>query len=86
MRSTLGAGHDHILVYAKKLETFKKVNKAPNLKNKKLNLPTLTTILVAHGFRPDFTAQGYRPNQMYEITTPSGQESIHHQQGSVGKY
>jgi adenine-specific DNA-methyltransferase len=70
-RVHLGAAHDHILVYAKEVAkvTFQKLR--------------LTDIHTAQFKNPnsdqrgpwtstDFTAQGWRPNQMYEITTPDG--------------
>jgi adenine-specific DNA-methyltransferase len=70
-RVQLGAAHDHILVYAKKIEVVR------------LNRLKLSTEQTANFKNPDndprgawastdFTAQGYRPNQMYTITTPSG--------------
>ena len=70
-RAAIGSSHDTILVYAK-LE-------AKEWKSVRNLLPSTET-----GFsNPDndprgpwrsipFTAQGYRPNQMYKITTPSG--------------
>ena len=71
MRASLGAGHDHILVYAR--ETTKlalnKLHKTPRqiaaYKNPD-NDPRGPWV------SSDYTAQGYRPNQMYKITTPSG--------------
>lgn len=70
-RLQLGAAHDYILVYAK---NSSKVN---------LNKITLTQEQSSQYKNPDndlrgpwtstdFTAQGYRPNQMYVITTPAG--------------
>ena len=72
-RATLGAAHDHILVYAKNLDRFKEV----------INRLSLTPNQIAQFKNPDndprgpwvstdYTAQGYRPNQMYTITTPAG--------------
>ncbi|KAA0676357.1 site-specific DNA-methyltransferase [Roseomonas genomospecies 6] len=70
-RAAIGSSHDHILVYAKCPPSEWK-----NYRNK---LPPSDA-----GFgNPDndsrgpwrsipFTAQGYRPNQMYKITTPTG--------------
>ena len=69
-RIHLGPAHDHILVYAKEstLVTFQKLklssNQASQFKNPDNDPrgPWSST---------DFTAQGWRPNQMYKITTPS---------------
>ena len=71
-RIQLGAAHDHILVYAKNSSkvAFNKLmlseDQAKNFKNpdKDPNGPWTST---------DFTAQGWRPNQMYKITTPGGE-------------
>src|SRR6266511_1498291 len=71
-RIPLGAAHDHILVYAKNIATvsFQKLNLSPEQASQFKNPdndrrgPWAST---------DFTAQGWRPNQMYRITTPGGQ-------------
>lgn len=69
-RLALGAAHDHILVYARDA--------------KKLRLSKVQRDANATGFAnpdldprgpwasTDFTAQGWRPNQMYQIVTPGG--------------
>ena len=70
-RIQLGAAHDHVLVFAKRADktTF--------------NVLKLTTDQASSFKNPDndpngawsstdFTAQGWRPNQMYEIVTPNG--------------
>lgn len=70
-RIHLGPAHDHILVYAKDsdLVEFNKLKLSPDQASQYKNPdddprgPWTST---------DFTAQGYRPNQMYEITTPNG--------------
>lgn len=70
-RLMIGDAHDHILVYAKNVNSFK------------LNLLDLTEDQKSKYKNPDndprgpwvssdFSAQGFRPNQMYEITSPSG--------------
>ncbi len=70
-RIHLGAAHDHIIVFAKSAEqvSFNKLTisseQAKNFKNPD-NDPR------GAWASTDFSAQGYRPNQMYEITTPSG--------------
>ncbi len=73
MRAIISDGHDYILVYAKNRELFKDVRNRIPLTNDQAktyknpdndpNGPWVST---------DFTAQGWRPNQMYKITTPSG--------------
>ena len=69
-RLSLGAAHDHILVYARDIrETrFNKVPREDDTKgfanpDEDSRGPWAST---------DFTAQGWRPNQMYRITTPGG--------------
>jgi len=73
MRATMGAGHDHILVYAKDRDRFKEV----------LNLLEKSQDRIEQYKNPDndprgpwvsadFMAKGYRPNQMYKIVSPSG--------------
>ena len=75
MRATIGAGHDHILVFAKDLLTFKKVIK-PIPKNEKQRASYKNPDNDHRGSwaSSDYTAQGFRPNQMYKITTPGGVE------------
>src|SRR5690606_18752844 len=70
-RIQMGAAHDHLFVYAKDVGrvSFKRLAlspaKATGFKNpdKDPRGPWSST---------DFTAQGWRPNQMYKITLPSG--------------
>ena len=75
MRATLGAGHDHILVFAKNLLTFKNILK-PLKKNEKQEAAYKNPDNDLRGpwASSDYTAQGFRPNQMYRIVTPSGAE------------
>ncbi|MEI6640118.1 MAG: site-specific DNA-methyltransferase, partial [Chlorobium sp.] len=75
MRATLGAGHDHILVFAKSLLTFKNILK-PLKKNEKQQAAYKNPDNDHRGpwASSDYTAQGFRPNQMYRIVTPSGAE------------
>ena len=75
MRATIGAGHDHILVFSKDYESFKKIVKRLPKNDKQIstyknpdNDPRGPWVSA------DYTAQGYRPNQMYKITTPAGAE------------
>lgn len=74
-RTVLGTAHDDVLVFAKDASFFKeKANLLP-LQEKQLkeyknpdNDPRGAWV------SRDFSAQGYRPNQMYKIVTPSGKE------------
>ncbi|MDX9945054.1 MAG: site-specific DNA-methyltransferase [Azonexus sp.] len=72
-RLFIGDAHDHVLLYAKSREKFA------------LNRIALSAEQAAQFKNPDsdprgpwtstdFTAQGWRPNQMYTIATPSGVE------------
>ena len=72
-RIHMGDAHDHILVYGKNYPiacaTFNEIYLNEDQKNNYKNPdndpngPWVST---------DFTAQGFRPNQMYDIETPSG--------------
>jgi len=75
IRATLGAGHDHLLVYAQNLSLFKTVLKTLP-KNEKQRSAYKNPDKDPRGpwVSSDYTAQGYRPNQMYKITTPAGAE------------
>ncbi len=75
MRATIGAGHDHILVFSKNISLFKQ----------KLNILEQTEDQLSRYKNPDndpkgpwisadFMAKGFRPNQMYEIVTPYGKK------------
>jgi len=73
MRATLGAGHDHILVYAKDLSIFKDTIKSlEKTEKQEATYKNPDNDRRGRWVSSDFTAQGYRPNQMYKITTPSG--------------
>lgn len=72
-RVVLGAGHEYVLVYSR----------CPAASNESLKKLELSETQIAQFKNPDndpngpwvstdFTAQGYRPNQMYTIKTPSG--------------
>lgn len=73
IRATLGAGHDHLLVIAKSTNHFKN-NIKPLPKNEKQKSAYRNPDNDSRGswVSSDYTAQGYRPNQMYKIITPSG--------------
>lgn len=72
-RVALGAGHDHILVYSLNPELFRsQVNLIPLTQEQKNRYNNPDNDPNGPWVSSDFTAQGFRPNQMYEITTPSG--------------
>lgn len=72
-RIHLGSAHDHIIVYSKSIEktNFYKLGISPeqakNFKNPD-NDPRGAWVST------DFTAQGWRPNQMYKLQAPNGIE------------
>jgi adenine-specific DNA-methyltransferase len=75
MRATIGAGHDHILVFAKNIDAFKAtVKPLQKTEEQKATYKNPDNDHRGPWASSDFTAQGYRPNQMYKITTPSGKE------------
>lgn len=73
MRATLGAGHDHIIIYAKNYEIFRQViNKLPKTEEQVKTYKNPDHDPRGPWVSSDYTAQGYRPNQMYKIVTPGG--------------
>lgn len=73
MRAAISDGHDYILVYAKNREVFKETrNKLPLTEDQASNYKNPDNDPRGPWASSDFTAQGWRPNQMYAITTPSG--------------
>jgi adenine-specific DNA-methyltransferase len=73
IRATIGPGHDHILVFAKDLSSFKKVVRTiPKSEDQISQYKNSDNDPRGAWVSSDFTAQGFRPNQMYKITTPSG--------------
>lgn len=72
-RLPLGDAHDHILVYAKDPDNFKSTfNKIPLTKAQKEKFKNPDNDPKGPWVSTDFTATGYRPNQMYNITNPAG--------------
>jgi adenine-specific DNA-methyltransferase len=72
-RKKISTAHDYIVIYAKQIDTLEA----------SINLLDIDEATAAKFKNPDndprgswvstdFTAQGWRPNQMYEITTPNG--------------
>ena len=73
MRAAISDGHDYILVYAKNRDLFKeKRNRIPLTPDQATNYKNPDNDPKGPWASSDFTAQGWRPNQMYEIVTPSG--------------
>lgn len=74
-RATLGDAHDHILVFAKNTTLFKdNLKTLPLLEEQKKRFRNPDDDPRGAWVSSDFTAQGYRPNQMYTIVSPSGKE------------
>jgi len=71
MRAWLGAGHDHILVYAKDLAKLK-LNKLEKTPEQIATYKNPDNDPRGPWVSSDYTAQGFRPNQMYKIETPGG--------------
>lgn len=76
-RVALGSSHDHLLVFGKKISDSKfKFNKLP-LEDKQLKVYKNPNNDPKGAWRGvSLTAQGFRPNQMYTITAPSGKTHI----------
>ena len=75
IRATLGAGHDHIIVFAKSYEIIRGVvKKIPKSQDQIAQYKNPDNDPRGPWVSSDYTAQGYRPNQMYKITTPGGKE------------
>jgi adenine-specific DNA-methyltransferase len=73
MRAVIGDGHDHIFVYAKDAKSFSSAaNRIPKSEEQRANFRNPDNDPRGPWVSSDFTAQGYRPNQMYTITTPGG--------------
>jgi adenine-specific DNA-methyltransferase len=72
-RLQLGAAHDHILVYGRVIERLK-FNKLPLSEEQAKNYKNLDNDPRGPWASTDFTAQGWRPNQMYKLVTPAGIE------------
>jgi adenine-specific DNA-methyltransferase len=73
MRAVISDGHDFILTYAKNRERFKDTrNKLQLSEDQAQNYKNPDNDSRGPWTSADYTAQGFRPNQMYEITTPGG--------------
>lgn len=70
-RLNIGDAHDHILLYCKNSSKLK-LNKVPLTAEQALSFKNPDNDPNGPWSSNDFTAQGWRPNQMYPITTPGG--------------
>ncbi|WP_311336810.1 site-specific DNA-methyltransferase [Cardiobacterium hominis] len=70
-RLYLGAAHDHIIVYGKELSSLK-FNLLEISEEQRKRYKNPDNDPRGDWVSSDFSAQGFRPNQMYAITTPSG--------------
>lgn len=70
-RLQLGAAHDDVLVYAKNSSKVA-INKLSRSDDQTKNFKNPDNDPRGVWASSDFTAQGWRPNQMYQITSPSG--------------
>lgn len=72
-RVVLGAGHEFVICYSKNYPLFYSTLKKLELsEEQEQQFKNPDNDPLGSWVSSDFTAQGYRPNQMYEITTPSG--------------
>jgi len=75
IRATIGAGHDHVLVYAQTFDKFRSIaNKIPKSDAQIKMYKNPDNDARGPWVSSDYTAQGFRPNQMYTIHTPGGVE------------
>ena len=73
MRAVISDGHEYILLYVKNMDKFKSIrNKLPLNAEQMASYKNPDNDPRGIWTSADYTAQGYRPNQMYEITTPGG--------------
>ena len=72
-RLYIGDAHDHILIYAKNKDQFF-LNRIPLSEEQTAQFKNPDNDSRGAWTSTDFTAQGWRPNQMYKITTTGGVE------------
>lgn len=73
MRTAFSTGHEYVLVYCKDMSTIDNaLYPLPLSDEDKANFNNPDNDPKGPWVSSDFTAPGYRPNQMYSITTPSG--------------
>ena len=77
MRAVISDGHEYVLLYVKNKEVFKSIrNKLPLSEEQTASYKNPDNDPRGVWTSADYTAQGFRPNQMYEITTPGGAKYI----------
>ena len=77
MRAVISDGHEYILLYAKNKEQFKENRNKLSLSDEQAaNYKNPDNDPRGAWTSADYTAQGFRPNQMYEITTPGGAKYV----------
>ncbi|PKY09546.1 site-specific DNA-methyltransferase [Acidithiobacillus marinus] len=72
-RLQLGAAHDHILVYGPSVQKLQ-FNKLALTEDQAKNFKNPDNDPKGPWASTDFTAQGWRPNQMYKLMSPAGVE------------
>jgi adenine-specific DNA-methyltransferase len=72
-RLSIGDAHDHILIYAKNKDRFS-LNRLSLSEEQTSQFKNPDNDSRGSWTSTDFTAQGWRPNQMYKITTTAGVE------------
>ena len=76
-REAIGDSHEYLFVYAKNPDKFKALRNKLPLEEKQLKLyKNLDNDPKGDWQSISLTAQGYRPNQMYEIISPSGKKHL----------
>ena len=72
-RDIIGDAHEYVMIYAKNIESFKEVrNRIPLGDNQKELFKNPNNDPRGPWQSITMTAQGFRPNQMYEIVAPNG--------------
>lgn len=72
-RGAIGDAHDYIVVYARRLELFEEARALIPMSEEQARVYKNPNADPRGRWRAvPMTAQGFRPNQMYEIATPSG--------------
>lgn len=70
-RLNIGDAHDHILIYSKSVDSFS-LYKIPLTEEQRAQFKNPDNDPKGPWSSTDFTAQGWRPNQMYLIEAPAG--------------
>ncbi|HEY3524975.1 MAG TPA: site-specific DNA-methyltransferase [Nitrososphaeraceae archaeon] len=85
-REAIGDAHEYVIVYAKSPEDFKKTRNKLPLGEKQLAVYKNANKDPKGAWRSvSFSAQGYRPNQMYEIVSPISGKRHRPPEGSCWK-